>query len=58
VPIVRRETLQRNPEIATALQRLSGRVSADDMRRMNYAVDGEKKDAAEVVKDFLARKLS
>jgi osmoprotectant transport system substrate-binding protein len=58
VPIVRRETLQRNPEIATALQRLSGRVSADDMRRMNYAVDGEKKDAAAVVKNFLARKLS
>jgi osmoprotectant transport system substrate-binding protein len=58
VPIVRRKTLQRNPEIATALQRLSGRVSADDMRRMNYAVDGEKKDAAAVVKDFLARKLS
>jgi osmoprotectant transport system substrate-binding protein len=58
VPIVRRETLQRNPEIATALQHLSGRVSADDMRRMNYAVDGEKKDAAAVVKDFLARKLS
>jgi osmoprotectant transport system substrate-binding protein len=58
VPIVRRETLQRNPEIATALQLLSGRVSADDMRRMNYAVDGEKKDAAAVVKNFLARKLS
>jgi osmoprotectant transport system substrate-binding protein len=56
VPIVRRETLQRHPEIATALQRLSGRVSADDMRRMNYAVDGEKKDAAAVVRDFLARK--
>jgi osmoprotectant transport system substrate-binding protein len=58
VPIVRRETLQRHPEIATALQRLSGRVSADDMRRMNYAVDGEKKDAAAVVRDFLARKPS
>jgi glycine betaine/choline ABC-type transport system substrate-binding protein len=26
------------------------------MRRMNYAVDGEKKDAAAVVKDFLAGK--
>lgn len=56
VPIVRRETLQRHPEIAGALQRLSGRISAEDMRRMNYAVDGEKKDAAEVIKDFLARR--
>ncbi len=56
VPIVRRETLQRHPEVAAALQKLSGRITADDMRRMNYGVDGEKKDAALVVKDFLDRK--
>ena len=55
VPIVRRATLERHPEIAAALQKLSGRIKADDMRRMNYAVDGEKKDAALVVKDFLLR---
>jgi len=57
VPIVRRETLQRHPEVGKALRALSGRISAEDMRRMNYAVDGEKKDAAAVVKDFMARKL-
>jgi osmoprotectant transport system substrate-binding protein len=56
VPIVRRETLDRHPEVAAVLQQLSGRISAEDMRRLNYAVDGEKKDAAMVVKDFLARK--
>ena len=58
VPIVRREMLERHPEVAAALQKLSGGITADDMRRMNYAVDGEKKDAALVVKDFLARKPS
>jgi osmoprotectant transport system substrate-binding protein len=57
VPIVRRETVQRHPEIGDALMRLSGRISAEDMRRMNYAVDGEKKDAEAVVKDFLTKKL-
>ena len=57
VPIVRRATLDRHPEVRTALQKLSGRITAEDMRRMNYAVDGEKKDAAAVVKDFLARTL-
>jgi osmoprotectant transport system substrate-binding protein len=57
VPIVRRATLDRHPEVAAALNRLSGRITADDMRRMNYEVDGEKKDAAAVVKDFLARTL-
>jgi osmoprotectant transport system substrate-binding protein len=57
VPIVRRATLDRHPEVAAALNRLTGRITAEDMRRMNYAVDGEKKDAAAVVKDFLARTL-
>ncbi|MGB8128455.1 MAG: glycine betaine ABC transporter substrate-binding protein [Candidatus Angelobacter sp.] len=56
VPIVRRETLYRHPEVRAALQKLSGRITAEDMRRMNYAVDGEKKDAALVVKNFLAGK--
>lgn len=55
VPIVRRETLERHPEVGAALQKLGGRITADDMRRMNYAVDGEKKDAAGVVKDFLVK---
>ena len=57
VPIVRRETLQRHPEAATALQQLSGRITVEDMRHMNYAVDGEKKDAAAVVKEFLTKNL-
>ncbi len=58
VPLVRQETLRRYPEIAAALRRLSGRISADDMRRMNYAVDGEKKDAAAVVKAFIETRLN
>jgi len=57
VPVVRRETLEKHPKVATALNRLSGRISAEDMRRMNYAVDGEKQDAAAVVKAFLARNV-
>ncbi len=55
VPIVRRAALERHPEVGLALQKLSGRLTADDMRRMNYAVDGEKKDAVLVVKEFLAK---
>jgi osmoprotectant transport system substrate-binding protein len=55
VPIVRRECLENSPAIAGALERLGGRISAQDMRRMNYAVDGEKKDAAVVVREFLAQ---
>jgi osmoprotectant transport system substrate-binding protein len=53
VPIVRRQTLERHPEVRSALRRLSGRLSAQEMRRLNYAVDGEKRDAAAVVQEFL-----
>jgi osmoprotectant transport system substrate-binding protein len=55
VPIMRRAAIERHQEVAAALQKLSGHITAADMRRMNYAVDGEKKDAAFVVKDFLAK---
>lgn len=56
VTIVRRDCLRESPPIADALARLSGRISAADMRRMNYAVDGEKKDAALVVSEFLEQR--
>ena len=56
VPLVREESLARWPEIQTALQALAGRIAADDMRAMNEAVDGQHRDAAEVVREFRANK--
>lgn len=56
VPVVRKETLERHPQVKEVFLRLQGRISAQEMRRMNYAVDGEKKDAAEVVREFLRAK--
>jgi glycine betaine/choline ABC-type transport system substrate-binding protein len=32
---------------------VSGRLTAAEMRRMNYAVDGERQDPAVVVRRFL-----
>jgi osmoprotectant transport system substrate-binding protein len=56
VPLVRDEALARWPEIKTALNALAGRITADDMRAMNEAVDGEHRDPAEVVQEFRVRK--
>jgi len=56
VPLVRDEALARWPEIRTALNALAGRITADDMRAMNEAVDGEHRDPAEVVQEFRARR--
>jgi osmoprotectant transport system substrate-binding protein len=53
VPVVRQEALSEFPGLRAALEGLAGRISADDMRHMNYAVDGQHRDAAEVVREFL-----
>jgi osmoprotectant transport system substrate-binding protein len=56
IPLVRDEALARWPEIRVALQALAGRISADDMRAMNQAVDGQHRDVAEVVREFRANR--
>jgi len=56
VPVVRKETLTRHPEVRSALEQLAGKISDQDMRRMNYAVDGEHRDIQEVVREFLQSK--
>jgi osmoprotectant transport system substrate-binding protein len=56
VPVVREQTLQRYPELRTALADLAGKISEDDMRRLNYAVDGEHRDVKQLVADFLREK--
>ncbi|HTB94721.1 MAG TPA: glycine betaine ABC transporter substrate-binding protein [Candidatus Sulfotelmatobacter sp.] len=52
VPIVRRATLERFPALRAALAELAGKVSAQDIRQMNYAVDGLHREPATVVSEF------
>jgi len=56
VPLVRDDALRRWPQIAIALHALAGKISADDMRAMNEAVDGQHRDPAEVVREFRMKK--
>jgi osmoprotectant transport system substrate-binding protein len=56
VPIVRQDVLVRHPEVGQALDALAGKISDEDMRRLNYAVDGEHRDVKEVVREFLRGK--
>ena len=53
VPIIRQDTLARHPEIKQALDALAGKISDNDMRQLNYAVDGQHRDVKEVVRQFL-----
>jgi osmoprotectant transport system substrate-binding protein len=53
IPVVRRQSLDRYPGLHVVFERLANRLSAEEMRRLNYAVEGEKKDATQVVRDYL-----
>jgi osmoprotectant transport system substrate-binding protein len=55
VPVVRTIILERYPEIHEKLERLAGRITAEDMRKLNYELDGKHRDVQEVVANFLAR---
>jgi len=52
-PLIREAVVVKHPEIREALRALGGKVSEEQMRVMNYAVDGEHKDVKQVVKEFL-----
>jgi len=56
VPVVREETLAEHPEVKQALDELAGEISDAEMRQLNYAVDGEKRDVKDVVREFLSSK--
>ncbi len=56
VPVIRAQTVQQHPEIAQALAELAGKISDEEMQRMNYAVDGQHRDVADVVREFLRSK--
>ena len=56
VPIIRTEALNQHPEIANALGALAGKISDDEMRQLNYAVDGRHRDPTVVVKEFMQKK--
>ncbi len=52
VPLVRNDSLAQHPGIETAMERLAGKVNADEMQRMNDAVDAQHRDVGEVVREF------
>lgn len=52
VPIVRQETLKKYPQLRTAIAQLSGKISAAEMRQLNYLAEGELRDVTEIVREF------
>ncbi len=53
---MRGEMLKNHPEVGAALGELAGAISDEDMRRLNYAVDGQHRDVTAVVREFLKQR--
>lgn len=52
-PLLRAETAEKYPEIVEALNKLAGKITDDEMRKMNYQVNVEGKSAAETAREYL-----
>lgn len=56
VLFARQDALARVPAFAETLARLAGTISTEEMRRLNYEVDGNKRDKKDVVREWLKAK--
>jgi osmoprotectant transport system substrate-binding protein len=56
VPVVREQTLRRYPVLKGVLNKLAGKISDAEMRRMNYEVVGQHRDVSQVAREFLLSK--
>lgn len=56
VPIVRKAALEKFPQLRAALADLSGKISVEEMRRLNRAVDADQRDVPAAVRDFRSTK--
>jgi glycine betaine/choline ABC-type transport system substrate-binding protein len=57
-PVVRRAALARHPRLEPALAALAGTLDATTMRKLNYRVDGERRDPAAVAREFRTARAS
>jgi osmoprotectant transport system permease protein len=53
---IRDDALARLPQLQEVLAKLSNAISTEEMRHLNYEVDGNKRGQAEVVREWLRRK--
>ena len=53
VYLVRQDSLARVPALGEVLSKLANAISTDEMRKLNFEVDGNKRDPKEVVKGWI-----
>ena len=56
VPVIREQTMKEHPELNQILADLGGKISDQEMQKLNYALDGQHLDAKDVAHEFLRSK--
>ena len=56
VYLVRNDTLARVPALREVLEKLANSISTEEMRRLNYEVDGNRRDPKEVIRQWIGGK--
>jgi len=56
VYLVRHDSLARVPALKEVMSKLANAIATEEMRRLNYEIDGDKRDPKEVVKEWIGRK--
>ena len=51
-PIFRKETLNKYPQLQEVVSQMAGKISADEIRQLNYLVEGEFRKVRDVVSEF------
>ena len=54
-PLMKAEFAEKNPQIVTALNRLAGKISEEEMSEMNYRVKVQGESAEHVARDYLEK---
>jgi osmoprotectant transport system substrate-binding protein/osmoprotectant transport system permease protein len=58
VYLVRKDSLNRVPQLGEVLASLANAISTEEMRRLNYEVDANKRPPAEVVREWLKARVA
>jgi osmoprotectant transport system substrate-binding protein len=56
VAVIRQQTLQQHPEVSEAIAELGDKISDQEMQKLNYALDGQRRDVQDVAYEFLRSK--
>ncbi len=54
-PLANEQLIKDNPEIDKALKKLEGKISTEEMQKLNYEADGKGKEPAVIAEEYLKK---